>query len=71
VALLYARNPRRFRIVTGYALSDDGLWRQHSWLHDTAGFRRRHTIETTERRIRYFGVWLDEDEARAFVVGNA
>jgi hypothetical protein len=71
VAVLYMRNPQRFRIVTGYALSDDGLWRQHSWIHDTSRLRSRQTIETTERRIRYFGVALNEEEARAFVAGNA
>src|SRR4051795_2042950 len=32
VAKLWLRVPRRlFAIGTGYALSDDGLWRQHSW----------------------------------------
>lgn len=71
VALVYSRDPQRFGIVTGYALSDDGLWRQHSWVHDTAPFRRRRTIETTERRIRYFGVRLDGDEAKAFAANNS
>jgi len=32
---------------TGYALSDDGLWRQHSWGVDVNG----KIIETTERLI--------------------
>jgi hypothetical protein len=71
VALLHLRNPQRFRIVTGYALSDDGLWRQHSWVHDSSPFRRRHTIETTERRIRYVGVGLEGDDAMAFVASNS
>jgi hypothetical protein len=45
---------RRFGIVgvaTGYALSGDGLWRQHSW-----GILRSGVLETTEERIRYFGI---------------
>lgn len=37
---------------TGYALSDDGLWRQHSWAATPTG----RTIETTVRRSRYAGI---------------
>src|ERR1700757_372604 len=40
-------------IATGYALSDDGLWRQHSW-----GILRDGVLETTETRLKYFGVVL-------------
>lgn len=47
---------------TGYALSDDFLWRQHSWAWDADG----HIIETTEPRLRYFGVRMDDDFARWF-----
>jgi hypothetical protein len=50
-------------IVTGYALSDDGLWRQHSWLIAKPG-RRWTVIETTCRRLLYYGVVLTEEEAR-------
>lgn len=39
--------------MTGYALSDDGLWRQHSWCLDT---QENQIIETTESRIAYFGI---------------
>lgn len=39
----------------GYALSDDGLWREHSWAWGPKG----HLIETTEPRDRYFGIRLD------------
>ena len=38
-------------IPTGYALSDDGLWRQHTW-----GLLRNGVLETTEVRLRYFGI---------------
>lgn len=41
-------------IGTGYALSDDGLWREHSWGLGLAG----ELIETTEPRTAYFGVEL-------------
>jgi len=53
-------------IATGYALSDDGLWRQHSWGVDEDG----RAVETTEERIAYFGFELDEDESREFVEAN-
>ena len=38
-------------IATGYALSDDGLWRQHTW-----GVLRDGVLETTEERLKYFGL---------------
>jgi len=37
---------------TGYALSDDGLWRQHSWAVSNTG----RTMETTVRRKLYAGI---------------
>lgn len=40
---------------TGYALSDDGLWRQHSWASAPSG----RTFETTVRRSRYAGVCVN------------
>jgi hypothetical protein len=40
-------------IATGYALSDDGLWRQHSW-----GILREGVLETTKVRVKYFGILL-------------
>jgi len=42
------------RMATGWALSDDGLWRQHSWL-----VKDKTIIETTESRKRYFGIILN------------
>jgi hypothetical protein len=48
-----AWNAKKFGIVgiaTGYALSDDGLWRQHTW-----GVLRDGILETTELREIYFG----------------
>jgi len=41
-------------IGTGYALSDDGLWRQHSWGVDADGA----VVETTARRRAYVGIVL-------------
>jgi|SRR5665213_1339855 len=52
-------------IGTGYALSDDGLWRQHSW-----GMRRNGILETTKPRVRYFGIALQGRDADAFAALN-
>lgn len=54
-----------FEIVTGYALTEDGMWRQHSW-----GRMDGFTIETTVKRKKYFGVILTKDEAANFFIEN-
>jgi hypothetical protein len=59
---------RKFGIVgiaTGYALSDDGLWRQHTW-----GILRDGVLETTEPRLKYFGIVLQGDRADFFAASN-
>ena len=53
------------KTITGYALSDDGLWRQHSWIN--AG---DHLIETTDPRVLYFGYSLTEVESEKFDSDN-
>jgi len=60
VAELWRSNQKRYRIATGWALSEDGLWRQHSWIVDW-----RTIIETTIPREKYFGFVLTHLEARA------
>jgi hypothetical protein len=52
-------------IGTGYSLSDDGLWRQHSW-----GLRREGILETTVPRVKYFGVLLQHADADSFAMAN-
>ena len=52
-------------VGTGYALSNDGLWRQHSW-----GIRRNGILETTEQRVRYFGIRLQARDADSFAAFN-
>jgi hypothetical protein len=42
-------------ICTGYALSGDGLWRQHSW-----GRKNGKTVETTEPRLAYYGYVVED-----------
>jgi hypothetical protein len=51
-AQLYARLHPAAIWWAGLALSDDGLWRSHSWVMTSHGA----LIETTERRLRYFGI---------------
>jgi hypothetical protein len=66
VARHYERQRRpRWRIATGYALCDKGLWRQHSWLcgHKSIG-------ETTVRFVAYAGVMLDDVEVVLFWLAN-
>lgn len=53
-------------ICTGYALSRDGLWRQHSW----AITANQQIIETTVKRVAYFGFVLDDEESEDFVKHN-
>jgi hypothetical protein len=52
-------------IATGYALSEDGLWRQHSW-----GVLREGILETTVPRVKYFGLLLQGGDADFFVESN-
>ena len=53
-------------ICTGYALTEDGLWRQHSW-----GLLREALLETTEPRVKYFGILLQGDKAERFANSNS
>ncbi len=53
---------------TGFALSGDGYWRQHSWVRYSAHFtvvkfEKNALIElTTVPRLAYFGIQLDKDD---------
>lgn len=62
VAGLHEQDPAGCRIATGYALSDDGIWRRHSWGLGPDG----RPIETTTPRVTYFGFDLTANEADAF-----
>jgi hypothetical protein len=66
VAHLWGR--KRWRLTgigTGYALNDDGLWRQQSW-----GIRRSGILETTQVRLVYFGIILSGLAAERFSMAN-
>lgn len=67
-AKLYDENPDRLRIATGYALSEDGCWRQHSWLVDKDNDEQ--IIETTVPRVAYYGIVLDKEQCEMFVDDN-
>lgn len=65
-AAMWKKNPDRVSIVTGYALSDDGVWRCHTW-----GLSKSGTVyETTVARDGYFGVVLTPQEAKRFHLSN-
>lgn len=49
------------QVCTGYALSNDGIWRSHSWCFDPPNYR---ILETTEKRIAYHGAALNRREIR-------
>lgn len=53
-------------IGTGYALSDDDLWRQHSW-----GIQKGGILETTQKRAKYFGITLQGRIAGLFAALNS
>lgn len=53
-------------VMTGYALSSDGIWRPHSW-----GLDENETIvETTVHWIGYYGFRMDDFEACRFAFSN-
>lgn len=55
------------KIVTGWCLSTDGLWRSHSFVYQPMD---NVIIETTEKRVIYFGFSLDIDESEIFYDNN-
>lgn len=66
---LWRANEEQTRICTGYALSADGIWRQHSWVIQVKA-RSNIIWETTTKRIAYFGFVLDQKEANTFYYDN-
>ena len=69
VAVLWNANRDRILIMTGYALSQDGMWRQHSWAIEIRT-RSRSIIETTVKRVAYFGFVMTEAESVQFKNNN-
>jgi hypothetical protein len=62
-AVLWSQNREIYCLVTGFALSDDGVWRRHSWVKTNDG----KLIETTIRREKYFGLTLKTELAESFL----
>jgi len=54
-------NRDKVHIATGYGLSIDGLWRQHSWLILNRP-RKNIVVETTIPRVAYFGFVMTDEE---------
>ena len=57
-------------ISTGYGLSKDGIWRQHSWCVLLDEGDLPIVVETTVKRIEYFGFILTEQQANDFYDQN-
>lgn len=60
---LWEQNKRKYRIMTGYALSNSGIWHQHTWLID----KFDNIIETTVKREKYYGYIMDRLESECFL----
>lgn len=68
-SLLWEANKGRCQIATGYALSEDGMWRQHTWVVQPMTVKYR-IWETTVGRIAYFGFILTDEECEEFFREN-
>jgi hypothetical protein len=68
---LWQANKDQFEvaIATGYALTSDGMWRQHSWVM-LRRYRSVRVIETTTQRIAYFGFVMTMEQAEKFCLYN-
>lgn len=67
--LLWEANRDKCSIATGYALSEDGIWRQHSWVVQPLQVKYR-VWETTVGRVAYFGFIMTQEECERFVEDN-
>lgn len=68
-AYCWYANKEKTVLCTGYALSQDGMWRQHSWLIELRP-RKNRVVETTTPRALYFGYPMTRDEANEFYFDN-
>ncbi len=68
-AYLWDVNRGHCQIATGYALSDDGMWRQHSWVVQPLTTKWR-VWETTVSRVAYFGFIMTDEECERFLADN-
>lgn len=68
-AFLWESAQDRMVVASGFALSDDGVWRQHSWCLEVAQNTAR-TVETTRGRELYFGYVLTLAETLKFAAAE-
>ena len=68
-ALLWRENKEITNICTGYALSEDGMWRQHSWLIHRKP-RSNKIVETTMQRVLYYGFAMTPEMCEEFADAN-
>ena len=68
-ARLWEANKDRTVICTGYVLSADGMWRQHSWLIHRKP-RSNRVVETTRPRILYYGFAMTPEMCEEFANNN-
>lgn len=68
-SILWSKDQEKLALCTGYALSEDGMWRQHSWLVKISP-KYNKIIETTVPRIAYYGFVMDDKEAKEFYYAN-
>jgi hypothetical protein len=70
-AALWAQDTAHYQIATGYALSEDGIWRQHTWVIERPGeVTTAQIVETTEPRVAYYGYPMTVAEAESFADQN-
>lgn len=65
-AQIWEKAPKIYKIVVGWALSADGIWRQHTWL-----LKDKTIIETTQPRTMYYGIIFEDKEALKFWVAES
>lgn len=65
--LLWVQSEGKKSLCTGYALSGNGVWVQHSWCMSLPHAKEPQIFETTYEWLKYFGIALEEDEAFQFV----
>jgi hypothetical protein len=69
-AQMWLGSPAACGIMTGYGLSSDGMWREHSWIAGVLGGGTPRLAETTERRVAYFGFLRTPHEAAGLCGGD-
>ena len=67
--MAWEANQDKLFLATGYALSGDGVWRQHSWCVNPRP-RSIQIIETTVARMLYFGHVMTLEETVMFADYN-